>query len=196
MHWFKNTNDDWRKSELASPDDVSIAFSEQLDSLIWLALVITGDQELARRSIVDACSLSRERSGVFREWLNHWAHAATARESVHAVRDAIKRSSDRYADYDCDHADHPLLSRELVAAVDANELIAELDPCARAVLVFRAILRGSVSDCAAALGIPRKTVRCAYCAALTWIQKHTAQHNAAAQPEHSAYEEVCLAAGD
>ena len=169
MHWLKKKDAEWRHEEQANKEDVSRVFAENFDSLYILGLLITGDPSLARTSIAEACSLCQQRTGVFREWLTRWAQTSTARQAVHCIHDEIARCADRYDQHSCDHVDHPLIDRDLVAALDPKELTSCLDPLARSVLVLRTLIRASVTECAGELKLPRKIIRAAYCVAIAHL---------------------------
>ncbi len=165
-----------KRDPIATAEDFRSVFETEHDHLDWITLVITGDAALARKCLVDASGLSANRAGVFRDWLATWSRSASARIATTAVRDDITASAAQYLNRTCDHANHPLLSQaeiESVRRLDPSQVIRDLDPISRAVLVLRGLQGASIADCALQLRVPRKCVLAAYCNALRWISEKT-----------------------
>src|SRR5271169_7176410 len=89
-----------RTAEILDP------YADQSASLRWTALMITGTEEMAERSVIDATGLAQTSSRDFRDWLVLWAHLATARTALNAVRSSIQETAKRYADWACSHYSH------------------------------------------------------------------------------------------
>jgi hypothetical protein len=156
----------------ATPDDIRSAFTRDFDFLYWVALVITGDSILAKRSLVRASELSGNERPLFRDWLLHWARTATAQRAIGEVQGHIVSAGARYLNATCSHRTHELLNEEQIDSLGRIEpfsIISELDPLARAALVLRGIQHCSILDCAISLNTPAKCVLSAYCHALNWI---------------------------
>ncbi len=165
-----------KRDPIATAEDLRSVFETEHDQLDWIALVITGDPALAHKCLVDASGLSANRAGVFRDWLATWSRSASARIATTAVREAITASAAQYLNRTCDHANHPLLSKveiESVRQLDPTQVIRDLDPISRAVLVLRGLQGASIADCALQLQVPRKCILAAYCSALRWIAEKT-----------------------
>ena len=110
-------------------------------------------------------------SGVFRDWLVHWARSATTRVASETVQTLISASANSHADVPCDHSDHDVLSDEGIRSlyqVNPEEIAGALDPLSRCVLVLRGVQHASISDCSLLLRVPRRCVISAYCRALRW----------------------------
>ncbi len=162
------------KERFATDAEMRQAFEMEHETLRWVSLVITGDTSKAEKAIVDATGLQKTSGGVFRDWLARWAHSATARVAVVNVRDSIIADASKYFTCSCSHMDHELLSDAQSVALrklDPQEIVANLDFLARAVLVLRGIQRASISDCSMLLGVPRSSITSAYCHALRWFYK-------------------------
>jgi DNA-directed RNA polymerase specialized sigma24 family protein len=166
-------------SSLASNHEIKSVFAEQRDYLYWTSLVITGDDAIAEQAMVNASDLSAHWSGVFRDWVIGWANHVTVRAAVRAVHDLISVSAKRYAGSSPEASDDDVLSdvRSEVLAddqiaslrqVDPRDIVAALDPLARAALVLRGIQHASIADCALLLDVPRQIVAAAYRHALRW----------------------------
>lgn len=153
-------------ARLASPSEIRAAFEQEHDYLNWIALLVSGDILVARKSIVDARGLAEIGSGVSSDWLMQWAHMATARIAARSLGRLNEIYAARYAHLCCEHTDHDFLSFDQVSAlrkVDPLQIVADLDPIARAVLVLHGVLHISISDCALLLNLPRGSVNSAYC---------------------------------
>ena len=107
MYWLHLTKTQKKRiTRLLSTAEVQDPFAEQSESLRWTALMITGSSELAERSIIDATGLAETSSCDFRDWLVLWAHLATARAALNAVRSSIQETAKRYAEWTCSHHSH------------------------------------------------------------------------------------------
>jgi len=156
------------EERFASAAEIEFAFGAQQDYLFWLALIITGNDEVAQKCIVGASGLSQQGAGVFRDWLDEWARSATVRFAIGEARDQIAEAVHSYEGLSCPHGGHPTLSPEDVRALrttDPQILLAGLDPLARAVLVLRGVRKAAIQDCALSLDVSRGTILAAYCRA-------------------------------
>jgi len=189
MEWFHSTERgqaERPEGGLASSREIQSAFAEQRDYLYWIALIITGDDDLADLAVVNASALSANYSSVFRDWLIGWATYATVRAAVREVRDLISESASHYMDSPSEHRDEDVLSNEQIMSLrhlDPREIIAALDPLARCALVLRGIQHASLADCALLLDLPRGIVAGAYSQALLWKGEHTGAHAALNQDQ-------------
>ena len=164
------------KERFATETEIRHVFEAEHETLHWISLLITGDAVKAERAVLDAAGLQKTMNGVFRDWLGQWAHAATTRTAAASVRELMARSVQKYGNFSCDDIDHELLSDEQIEVlreIEPNEIIAQLDPLARAVFVIRGVERTSIFDCSQMLGVSRQTVGRAYCHALTWFYEKT-----------------------
>jgi hypothetical protein len=138
--------------------------------------MITGTAETAERSVIDATGLAETSSRDFRDWLVLWAHLATARTALKAVRSSIHETGKRYAGWTCSHKDHEPLSwveiRRL-QELDTGKVVQQLDVLARAVLVLHGCHRASFEDCVLLLDVPLQSAVGAYCTAHEWFKTST-----------------------
>jgi len=182
MEWFHSTEPEQERPNrgLASSHEIQSAFDEQREYLYWIALLITGDETLADRAVVNASALSANYSGVFRDWLNGWAKYATVRAAVREVRDLISASACRSVDSSFEPDDDVFSDDQIqsLREVDPREIIAALDPLARCALVVRGIQHASLADCALLLDVSRGIVAGAYSRALQWNGEHIGAHAA------------------
>jgi hypothetical protein len=189
MYWLHLTaKQKKRRARVRSTAEIQDPFVDQTASLRWTALMITGDAELAERSIIDATRLAETSSRDFRDWLVLWAHLATARSALYAVREAIQDAGKRYADCTCSpHSHEPLSLGEtgILQKLDTNTLIQQLDPLARAVLVLRGCHGASFEDCMFLLDVPVQSAVAAYCTAVEWCKKRTEDGDKVRNMPHS-----------
>jgi len=174
MRWFRWEERDEHPAygrPIASSGEIERAFRDEREYLLWTVRVITGKTDDASQSIIDASQSTTKSTGVFLDWLSRWAHSATARAAVAAVRELLVNSAARYAAYSCSHPSHDVLTGDQIASlrqIDPTLITAELDPLARATLVLRGVQHDSIFDCALQINVPRRSVAGAYCRALQW----------------------------
>jgi len=177
MYWLHLTaTQQKQKARRHSTAEVEDPFADHGKSLHWTALMITGSAELAERSIIDATGLAKTSSREFRDWLVLWAHLATARTALNAVRSSIQETAKRYADWTCSHHSHEPLSMHetrTLQELDPGVVIQQLDVLARSVLVLRGCHGVSFDDCAFLLNVPLHCAVGAYCKALEWYRAFT-----------------------
>ncbi len=177
MYWLHLTNTQKKRiTRVLSTAEIQDPFADQSESLRWTALMITGSSELAERSIIDATGLAETSSRDFRDWLVLWAHLATARTALNAVRSSIQETAKRYADWTCSHHSHEPLSMHetrTLQELDSNLVIQQLDVLARSVLVLRGCHGASFEDCVFLLNVPLQAAIGAYCTAVEWYGEST-----------------------
>lgn len=174
FHWSAAAVDGRNHS---SPAEIMACFQDQAHILGKLAFLITGDQATADRATVAACEITLRGNSPFRDWLFEWAKAATITNAISQRAAAIRLCETVYKDRHCDHAEHLLQGDaeersarlDLVLQANSQELIAELDPLCRAVLVLRVAIRSSIQDCVIRLNVPCAAVLAANCRAMTWL---------------------------
>jgi DNA-directed RNA polymerase specialized sigma24 family protein len=155
---------------------VQAACPEQKKTLYRIALIITGNSDLAEQYIVDAGSLNPTGSHNFRAWLAEWGQIATARAAVNAVRSQIHATAARYSDWTCSHRKHEALPQsgiERLQEVPAHRVIDQLDVLGRAVLMLHGYLGVSLEQCVDVLNVPLQSVVGAYCKALECLSELT-----------------------
>jgi hypothetical protein len=157
----------------ATPPEISSYFRENRDFLFWMALVITGREELAESSIAAACNDSSHRRSVFLSWVGHWAQFAVVRCAIASIKQDIAAAAVNYRGKSCEHDGHPYLSEaeiRLLRTMEPSVLFTALDPLARSVLILQTLRNTSVYDCVLALDVPSATVMAAYCRAFLWLR--------------------------
>lgn len=177
MYWLHLTKTQKKRiTQIHSTAKILDPFADQSLSLRWTALMITGTEEMAERSVIDATGLAQTSSRDFRDWLVLWAHLATARTALDAVRSSIQETAKQYADWTCSHHSHEPLSWDQIQRLqelDAGKVVQQLDVLARTVLVLHGCHRASFEDCVFLLHVPLQSAIGAYCKALQWYKAFT-----------------------
>lgn len=177
MYWLHLTKKQKKRiTQVLSRTAIQDPFADPSESLHWTALMITGTVEMAERSVIDATGLAETSSREFRDWLVLWAHLATARTALNAVRSSIQETAKRYADWTCSHRSHEPLSWVEIRRfqeLNAGEVVQQLDVLARAILVLHGCHAASLEDCVLLLNVPLQSAVGAYCTALDWYETST-----------------------
>jgi hypothetical protein len=177
MSWFHRTRNAVDARNYASPAEIAVCFQDQRYLLRSLAFLVTGDQGTAERAIVTASEITLRGNTPFRDWLIEWAKAATITAATSLTGDAIRASEAMYNDRRCPHVEHlchlddeqRAASLALILQLDAQDIITELDPLCRSILVLRIAIRSSIQDCSLRLNVSRSAAAAANCVAMTWL---------------------------
>jgi hypothetical protein len=177
MSWFHASTKTADPRNHASEAEIVACFRNEQNVLKTLAFLITADEAMAEEAVSKACEITLEGNSPFRDWLLEWAKAATLSAAISLNGQAIRMSEVMYKDRRCQHVDHlGQLDEErraanlaLVFGMEAQEIIAELDPLCRAILVLRIAIRSSIQDCSLRLNVSRSAAVAANCLAMTWL---------------------------
>jgi len=177
MSWFHGSTKFAAAPPHASAAEIVACFGNQKHFLERLAFLITGDQTTAEQSVSDACEITLQGNSPFSDWLLEWAKAATVSAAISLRGGEIRTCEAMFADQRCPHVEHlcqlddePRAARlAFILGMDAQKLIAELDPLSRAILVLRTAIRCSIQDCSLRLNVSRAAVIAANCLAMTWL---------------------------
>lgn len=156
----------------ATTEDIRKAFGDYHNVLHWLALFLTGDKELADNCIVDACTVAKNQSPLFHEWLIHWAARATVECALRLQQATIHQlaEGDETAE-PAEHTDPPLSREEFNLLVEHTDEVRErLDVLSRFALVLCGIARDGRDKVAAQLGVSQASVQRTYLAALEVVR--------------------------
>jgi hypothetical protein len=161
----------------ASAAEIVACFHDQQNVLGRLAFLITADEAIAEQAVAQACEITLQGNRPFRNWLLEWAKTATIAAAISLHGDAIRMYEAMYKDRTCPHVAHAYqldderraASLALILQMDAQKIIAELDPLCRAVLVLRIAIRSSIQDCSLRLNVSRAAAVAANCLAMTWL---------------------------
>jgi DNA-directed RNA polymerase specialized sigma24 family protein len=140
---IKKRCDGGRKSEYATHSDFCAIFTEHLERLYLLALLLTGDQSSAEQCFLAAFELCAERSLVFKDSATSWS-----RRSV--IKSAIRIASPAPSLECCTHliGIHSELDSD---SVDSLKGVQELPSFERFVFVMSVLEHYSDAECSALL---------------------------------------------
>jgi len=177
MSWFHSSTAPVNARNHASPAEVVACFQDQRIVLARLAFLITGDHATADQAVVQACETTLRGNSPFRNWLLEWAKSATIAAAISLPGKATRMYEAMYEDRRCPHVEHlcqfdderRVAGLVLILQMNAQRIIAELDPLCRAILVLRLAVRSSIQDCSLRLNLSRAAVLAANCHAMTWL---------------------------
>lgn len=177
MSWFRAGGKVEEERELASVPEVLACFRDEKALLFRLALLISGDEQIAEQSVVNACEVTVHGHSPFRDWLKEWAKAATITSAVSRCAGALRGCEAKHDKDHCEHSQHlsqvDAAQRErwlrLLLEAPPDAVLQKLDALVRAVLVLRISLRSSLQDCVFRLNVSRAAVIGANCQAMTWL---------------------------
>jgi hypothetical protein len=178
MSWSHSIKRKTPEVERASAPEILASFQTERELLLRLALLITGDSALAEESLVKARELAGRGPSPFRERLRDWAKWITVKAAIARTGDAISKCESAYKNSYCSHVEHLVqVSDEdsdqvcaLLLRINPDNVIAELGPLARSVLILRKAVKASILDCTLRLNVSSQTVVAANCRAMTWLR--------------------------
>jgi hypothetical protein len=179
MSWFHASTTAANARNRASATEIVACFRDHRNLLDRLAFLITAEEAIAAKAVAQACDVTLQGNSPFRDWLLEWAKAATLAAAISLHGEVIRQCEGMYKDRRCPHVEHlsqgdaqeRAASMDLILRADTQELLTELDPLCRAVLVLRVAIRSSIQDCALRLNVSRAAVLAANCHGLTWLRK-------------------------
>ena len=177
MSWFRASTKTADHRNHASAGEIVACFQDQRNLLNRLAFLITADPATAEQAVSQACDITLQGNSPFRDWLLEWAKAATITAATSLQGDAVRLCEAVYKGRRCPHVEHLCHfdderradSLALILQIDAQKIIAELDPLCRAILVLRIAVRSSILDCSLRLNISRSAAVAANCLAMAWL---------------------------
>ena len=189
MSWFHASTTAAYARKHASAAEIVACFRDQRNLLDRLAFLITAYPAKAEQAVAQACEVTLQGNSPFRDWLLEWAKAATITAATSLQGEAIRICEAMYKDRTCSHVEHlgqlnderRANSLVLILQMDAQKIIAELDPLCRAILTLRIAIRSSIQDCSLRLNVSRSAVIAANCLAMTWLDYH---HMKPSQNDH------------
>ena len=176
ISWFHVNTTHSKAPNQASPADIVACFQDHRSLLHTLAFLITGGHATADNAIATACDTTLQGNSPFRDWLLEWAKSATIASAISQRKEAIRNCEPEYRTRRCTHPEHLSQADEertanldVILRADAQQVIADLDPLCRAVLILRVAIRSSIQDCVIRLNVSRAAVLAANCQAMTWL---------------------------
>ena len=191
MSWFNASATPADTRNHASAAEIVACFRDETKLLDRLAFFITADTATAEQAVAQACEITLQGNSPFRDWLLEWAKVATITAALSHQGKAIRMCEAMYKDRRCSHGEHicqldderRAASLALLVQMDAQAIIAELDPLCRAILVLRIAIRSSIQECSLRLNVSRAVVLAANCLAMTWLDYH---HMKPLEDDHNA----------
>ena len=180
MSWFDTSTTAASARTHASAAEIVACFRDQGSLLDRLAFLITADRATAEQAVSQACEITLQGNSPFRDWLLEWAKAATIAAAISLQGDAIRVYEAMYKDRRCPPGEQVsqldderrMAGLALLLQIEAQRVVAELDPLCRAILVLRVAIRSSIQDCSLRLNVSRAATLAANCHAMTWLDYH------------------------
>src|SRR5215471_5040716 len=137
----------------ATPADFKHIFTEDINSLFLLSLLLTGDHEKAEKCFVEGVEESTGAKHVFKEWARSWARRSVIRCAIRLTALRERTTPDtRTVDFPRAADKVPM---DLHAEVCAILGLASLE---RFVFVMSVLERYSDNDCSILLGLARRDI--------------------------------------
>jgi DNA-directed RNA polymerase specialized sigma24 family protein len=140
-------------TEYATPEDLCRVFTENLDGLYQLALLLTGDPEKAEQCFVAGLEDSVRANAPFKNWAHSWAKRVIVKNAIRALQP------------------HPGTTGVFIAGPSQNrsamESLLALGDFERFVFVMSVLERYSEQECSVLLGCSLQEIRTARIRALT-----------------------------
>lgn len=136
----------------ATAVDFKQIFTEDVDSIYLLSLLLTGNPEKAEECFVEGIEESTKENHVFKEWARSWA-----RRTV--IQSAIRRISPRQGSATAIRADVARVGEKVPIVLHAEVCaILDLAPFERFVFLMSVLERYSDNDCSILLGCARRDI--------------------------------------
>ena len=152
----RNTNKNEREiagREYATSADFKRIFSEDVNNLYLLSLLLTGTPEKAEECFVEGIEQSTNGNYVFKEWARSWARRTIIQSAIRLIAPMdFGQTVSRSADFVRGMDKIPMLLHAEVRA------ILELAPLERFIFVMSVLERYSDNDCSILLGCARREV--------------------------------------
>ena len=149
----KNLKQPVNAGQYATAADFKRIFTEDVNSLYLLSLVLTGDPEKAEKCFVEGIGESTKGNHVFKEWARSWARRTIIQSAVRLIHPLDGSTTGiRPAHVSRVMDEVPLVLHAEVWA------ILELAPFDRFVFVMSVLERYSDNDCSILLGCARRQI--------------------------------------
>jgi DNA-directed RNA polymerase specialized sigma24 family protein len=155
MHLLQAPFPDEYANKYVTKDDFGRLFTENMDSLYFLAFLLTSDHEKAEQCFIAGLEDSLRSSHVFAGWAHLWAKQAVIKNAVDLVQP--HPASGELALADASALEASLLSIQN-AYFEVGDVVA-LEPFARFVFVLSVLEQYSQRECALLLGSSVREVR-------------------------------------
>lgn len=141
------------RTAYATPADFERIFSEDVNSLYLLSLLLAGNGEKAEECFVEGIGESTKGNYVFKEWARSWARRTIIQSAVRLIKPIdYAHTLSRRADV------APRMERIPVRLHAEVHAILELAPLQRFVFIMSVLERYSDNDCSILLGCARREI--------------------------------------
>src|SRR5258708_7847780 len=82
----KNQIEKVQCTQYASREDFCRLFTEKMDSLYWLAFLLTADHEKAEQCFVAGLEDSVQANRVFQSWAHSWSKRTIVQNAIHMLK--------------------------------------------------------------------------------------------------------------
>ena len=137
----------------ATAADFQQIFTEDVNSLYLLSLLLTGNQEKAEECFVAGIGEAAKGNYVFKEWAHSWARRTIIQSAIRLIA-----PRERSAIAILNPVDAAAVDRVPLALHVEVRAIVELAPLERFVFVMSVLERYSDHDCSIILGCPRRDI--------------------------------------
>jgi DNA-directed RNA polymerase specialized sigma24 family protein len=149
----KNGNQTVSNAAYATAADFRQIFTQDVNSLYLLSLLLTGNPEKAEECFVEGIGESTKGNHVFREWARSWAQRTIVQSAIRLIKPRERSATAIRNPFNAPAMDKvPLLLHAEVRA------ILKLPPPERFVFVMSVLERYSDHDCSLLLGFSRKDI--------------------------------------
>jgi len=137
----------------ATAADFKGVFTEDVNSLYLLSVLLTGDHEKAQECFVEGIGESTSGNRVFKEWARSWARRSIIQCAIRVIAPRERTVSEART------ADVARVANEIPMDLHAEVCaILGLAPLERFVFVMSVLERYSDHDCSILLGLPRRDI--------------------------------------
>jgi DNA-directed RNA polymerase specialized sigma24 family protein len=137
----------------ATPADFKQVFTENVNSLYLLSLLLTGSPDKAEQCFVEGIGEATKRNYVFKEWARSWARRTIIQSAIRFIVPVGNyQTTDRNADVTRGMNKIPIILHSEVRA------ILDLAPLERFVFVMSVLECYSDNDCSILLGCARREI--------------------------------------
>ncbi len=183
-----------RKHELhaeaaTTPEAIRGAFLNSQEELRWLAAFLTGDDRVGEACVLDACEFMQRSFDAGADCLTVSPAYATLNSAIQVKQSRIAELAAVYENRLCSgRTDEQLPADSLEFIVlESNAIRSRLDTICRFVLVICGIEKRASTEAAKWLGISRRAVDAAYCAAIESLAIIDCQGQIEADPGSTAW---------
>src|SRR5215472_12785363 len=141
------------RSAYATPADFRRSFSQDVNSLYLLSLLLTGTPDKAEECFVEGIEETAKGNYIFREWARSWARRTIIQSALRLIAPM------NYSQTGSQSLDVPQDMDRIPAILHAEvRAILELAPFERFVFIMSVLERYSDNDCSILLGCARREV--------------------------------------